>query len=102
MSSHNHPLRLSPEAQKDFSSILRYTGERWGRKQLLIYRDKLHDALMLIEGNPALGHHSAELPTMHRLYFVGSHVIVYRARQDVIEVVRILHQRMSISRGVVE
>ena len=100
MSSHRHLLKLSPEAQKDFASILRYTGERWGRSQLLTYRDKLHGALMLLGGNPALGHPSAELPATHRLYFVGSHVIVYRTREEVTEVVRILHQRMSIPRNV--
>jgi plasmid stabilization system protein ParE len=60
---HKSRLILSPEAQKDFISILRYTGERWGRAQLLIYRDKLNDALMLLSENPQLGHPSMELPT---------------------------------------
>ena len=100
MSSHRHLLKLSPEAQKDFANILRYTGERWGRGQLLAYRDKLHGALMLLGGNAGLGHPSAELPATHRLYFVGSHVIVYRTQVEVTEVVRILHQRMSIPRNV--
>ncbi|MEP6606950.1 MAG: type II toxin-antitoxin system RelE/ParE family toxin [Nitrosospira sp.] len=100
MSSPKSCLTLSPEAQKDFTSILRYTGERWGREQLLIYRDKLNDALMLLGRNPQLGHQSGELSDTHRLYFVGSHVIVYRIRQDTTEVVRILHQRMSITRHV--
>ena len=101
MSSHKLYLALSSEAQKDFTSILRYTGERWGHEQLLTYRAKLNDALLLLGQNPQLGHQSAELPDTHRLYFVGSHVIVYRTRQDATEVVRILHQRMSISRHVV-
>jgi toxin ParE1/3/4 len=100
MSSHKHPLRLSPEAQKDFASILRYTGERWGREQLLIYRDKLNDALLLLAGNSGLGHQSGELAATYRLYLVGSHVIVYRAGADATEVVRILHQRMSLTRQV--
>ena len=98
MSSPKSYLKLSPEAQKDFTSILRYTGERWGHEQLLAYRDKLNDALMLLGQNPQLGHQSRELPGTHRLYFVGSHVIVYRTQQDITEVVRILHQRMSITR----
>jgi toxin ParE1/3/4 len=97
---HKSRLTLSPEAQKDFTSILRYTGERWGRAQLLIYRDKLNDALMLLGENPQLGHQSMELPDTHRLYFVGSHVIVYRVRQDSTEIIRILHQHMSITRYV--
>ncbi|MEO7320266.1 MAG: type II toxin-antitoxin system RelE/ParE family toxin [Nitrosospira sp.] len=100
MSSPKPCLTLSPEAQKDFTSILRYTGERWGREQLLIYRDKLNDALILLGRNPQLGHQSRELSDTHRIYFIGSHVIVYRIRQDTTEVVRILHQRMSITRHV--
>ena len=100
MSSHKPRLKLSPAAQKDFADILRYAGESWGHDQLLIYRDKLNDALMLLGGNPGLGHHSVELPVAHRLYFAGSHVIVYRTRDGVTEVVRILHQRMSVTRHV--
>ena len=56
MSSHKSHLKLSPEAQEDFIGILRYTGERWGHEQLLAYRDKLNDALMLLHQNPQLGH----------------------------------------------
>lgn len=97
MSSPKPRLILSPEAQKDFTGILRYTGEQWGREQLLAYRDKLNDALMLLGRNPQLGHQSTELPDTHRLYFAGSHVIVYRMRRDATEVVRILHQRMSVT-----
>ena len=98
MSSRKTRLKLSPAAQSDFTSILRYTGERWESAQLLAYRDKLHDALTRLGGNPGLGHSSADLPATHSLYFVGSHVIVYRMRAEVVEVVRILHQRMSVSR----
>ncbi|MEO7560380.1 MAG: type II toxin-antitoxin system RelE/ParE family toxin [Nitrosospira sp.] len=100
MSSPKLCLALSPEAQKDFTCILRYTGERWGHEQLLTYRAKLNDALLLLSQSPQLGHQAAELPDTHRLYFFGSHVIVYRTRQDATEVVRILHQRMSITRHV--
>jgi len=97
---HKSSLTLSPEAQKDFTSILRYTGERWGHAQLLVYRNKLNDALMRLVENPQVGHQSMELPDTHRLYFVGSHVIVYRLQQDSTEIIRILHQRMSITRHV--
>lgn len=93
-------LKLSPIAQTDLTSILQYTGERWGQDQLLSYRDKIDHALTLLAGHANLGHFSAELPATHRLYFVGSHVIVYRRRNDVTEVVRILHQRMSFARHV--
>ena len=89
-------LVLSPKAEQDIENILRYTGEQWGEKQIPIYQDKLTGALEAILANPASGHGSAELPETHRVYPVGSHVIVYRIQADVIGVIRILHKRMSL------
>lgn len=100
MSSRNLRLDFSPEAQRDFIGILRYTGKTWGRDQLLMYRDKLNDALQMISQDPRIGHQSNELPPTHRLYYVGSHVIVYQTPGPSIAVVRILHQRMSLARNV--
>ena len=91
------PLKLSPKARQDFIDILRYTGATWGQSQLLIYRDKMNDALQGIGDNPQLGHHRDDLPTTHLAYPVRSHVIVYRIDADSIGVVRILHQRMSLA-----
>jgi toxin ParE1/3/4 len=95
-SSPEYRLVLSPKAQQDIENILRYTGEQWGEKQIPIYREKLTGSLEALLGNPASGHASAELPETHRLCPVGSHVIVYRVRADVIGVIRILHKRMSL------
>lgn len=91
-------LVLAPRARQDFVDILRYTGETWGQDQLHTYRDKIHDALHLIGRNPAIGHRSPALPDTHRLYLVGSHVIVFRDQEASVAVVRILHQRMSLAR----
>ncbi len=93
-------ITLSPKAQQDFIDILRYTGETWGEKQLLAYRDKINEALQAISGNPQLGHHRDDLPPTHHAYLVGSHIIVYRMREDGVAVVRILHQRMSLGKHV--
>jgi toxin ParE1/3/4 len=92
----NRKIVLSPRARQDFIDILRFTGETWGQGQLHVYRDKINDALQLLARNPALGQSSPDLPGTHRLYFVGSHVVVYRDQESVIAVVRILHQRMSL------
>jgi plasmid stabilization system protein ParE len=45
MSSHKYRLIVSPSAQQDIIGILRYTGETWGKNQLLIYRNKIDEAL---------------------------------------------------------
>ncbi|NMG36651.1 hypothetical protein GRF61_19550 [Azoarcus sp. TTM-91] len=87
---------LSPRAKQDFIDILRYTGETWGPEQLHAYRNKLNGALQRIARNPSIGNRAPELPETHRLYFIGSHVIIYRTQDASIAVVRILHQRMSL------
>lgn len=100
MSFPEWPLILSPEAQDDLADILRYTSKRWGQDQLYSYRDRLDDALRSVSRNPQIGRRDPALPETHRLYFVGSHVMVYRTRNETIEVIRILHQRMSIARHI--
>lgn len=91
------PLQLSPKARQDFIDILRYTGEAWGQKQLLIYRDKIDDALKMIVLNPEIGLRRRDLPSNYLAYLVGSHIIVYRVNPGGIGIARILHQRMSVS-----
>lgn len=94
------PVKLSPQARQDFIDILRYTGETWGKNQLLTYRDKLDKALQAISNNIQLGHPHVDLPATHRTYLVGSHMIVYRTDMDNIGVVRILHQRMNLKNHI--
>ena len=102
MSSHSEqlPLKLSPKARKDFIDILRYTGEKWGQEQLLIYRGKINEALLAISHNPQLGHGRDDLPSTHLAYLVGSHIIIYRKNADSLGIIRILHQRMSLAKHV--
>jgi toxin ParE1/3/4 len=100
MSAPEIRLKLSRKARADFTGILQYTGETWGQKQLLVYRDLLAAALETLRGAPNLGRRHADLPPIHRVYLVGSHVIVYRLKGSVLWVARILHQRMSLARHV--
>ena len=94
------PIKLSPRARQDFVDILRYTGETWGAEQLAAYRDKIDKALQMISHNPQLGHRREDLPPTHLAYPVGSHVIVYRLFEAYLGVVRILHQRMGLTRHI--
>jgi len=44
MSCRKKTLKLSAAAQNDLIDILRYTGEQWGKGQLMAYRTKMHQA----------------------------------------------------------
>jgi toxin ParE1/3/4 len=100
MSSPRREIHFAPIALEDFAGILRYTGERWGQEQLHRYAARLDEAIRLLADYPDLGHLSRALPDTHRLYVVGSHVIVYRAEDTSLAIVRILHQRMNLPRHV--
>ena len=90
-------LVTSPRAERDLEHILRYTSDTWGESQLAVYQQLLDNAIRVLRQNPTLGHRSADLSKTHLVYPVGSHVIVYRVLGDLIGIVRVLHQRMSVS-----
>lgn len=97
MSSHKFILELSPAAYEDRVNIIHGTALKWGDEQAMIYHDAIDKALDTLCLNHNIGHISQDLPGEYRLYLVRSHVIVYKARQGMISVSRILDQRMSIS-----
>jgi len=97
MSSHKFRLELSPAAHDDWTAITHHTILNWGETQANLYHEKLEKALETIRLHSDIGHGHSDLPDFYRLYPVGSHVIVYRIRQEMISVMRILHQRMSLA-----
>jgi toxin ParE1/3/4 len=98
MSSPKYQLQVSPQAQQDIIDILRYTGEKWGQEQLLLYSNKLDTAIVMIGQHPEIGQRIPEISETHRLYLVGSHVVVYRIQNELVSISRLLHQRMSLTR----
>lgn len=102
-------IRLGDEAERDFVHILRSTKEKFGERQLGVYRVTLLEALAALEAGPdALGSVAREeiLPNLRTLHVArkgrrGRHFILYRAApENVIEVVRILYDAMDLARHV--
>lgn len=98
MSSPERGLILSPAAAADFADIPQYTLENWGEGQMQAYRDVLDHALRRVRDDPHIGRSRPEISPMHRFYTAGSHAVVYRVTARAVEVSRILHGRMDISR----
>jgi toxin ParE1/3/4 len=87
---------LSPAARADLEQIWDYTCERWGDDQAEEYVREIQRAMERIVHNPMIGRACDEVRAGYRRHAVGSHALYYRASGDVIEVVRILHQRMDV------
>jgi toxin ParE1/3/4 len=87
-------LRLSYAARMDLRQIAAYTRDRWGTKQALSYVTQLEKAFERVGKMTRLGKPVLGLEETYRALNVGSHVVFYRAENDAILIVRILHQRM--------
>jgi toxin ParE1/3/4 len=100
-------IRLGEEAERDFVHILKYTRDTFGARQVAVYKATLIAALAeLASGTDVLGSVARDeiLPDLRTLHVArrgrhGRHFIMYRAAgESVIEVIRILHDRMDLAR----
>lgn len=88
-------FKLSRKAKADLRSIALYTERRWGREQRNHYILQFDQCFHLLGENPNLGQSCEDLSPGYRQYPQASHHILYRVASDgVVEVIRILHQRM--------
>ena len=91
---------LSNAAVEDLRSIMAYTLEEWGSQQVIDYRDRIEDKLVLLAEFPGMGRTNDNLPG-HILYMVeGEHYVFYRVVNDGIEVIRLLHVHMDVFRHI--
>jgi toxin ParE1/3/4 len=98
MSARSRPVRLSPDAQRDYDDILLYGFLTWGETQVQHYRSALDRGLVAIGDYPEIGRsHDRLLPGCRSLQ-VEHHEIYDRINPDEIEVVRILHERADAAR----
>lgn len=87
---------LSPQAEQDLRNIYDYTIKTWGVEQFTAYRELINTALDAIIADPFLvgSKERNDLSANCRLYRVGHHYIAYRQKDKLIEVARVLHERM--------
>jgi toxin ParE1/3/4 len=89
---------LSPAAQADLEQIWDYTHDQWGIEQEAYLRE-LQSAIERAAANPQIGRACDEVRAGYRKLAAGSHTLFYRvSAEGVIDVVRVLHQRMDVDR----
>jgi toxin ParE1/3/4 len=103
-------FRLTQLAGSDYADILDWTRRRYGRAQAIAYKQLLDRAIEMVAADPNhIGSRSrSEFGAGLRSIHVGlaasrrsaaRHVIIYRtAPEDIVEIVRIFHDAMEISR----
>ncbi|MFA5701895.1 MAG: type II toxin-antitoxin system RelE/ParE family toxin [Advenella sp.] len=90
---------LSSKAVLDLSDIWDYSAEQWGVVQADRYIRSIHEACQLLASGKLKGTSADFIRAGYRKQIVGMHLLFYRMTVDgVIDVVRILHQRMDVGR----
>ena len=91
---------LSPAARADVEESRDYTVRNWGEAPAERYTRDIRDACEAL-GDGTLSVRSAEdIRAGYRKAAVGSHVMSFRVRADVVEVVRILHRSVDVGRHI--
>ena len=88
---------LSPAAELDLDDMWDYSAEHWGLNQAERYIRMIEDTIVgLAQGTqPSQG--ASHIRAGYRRALIGSHVLFFKETDTLIDVIRILHQRMDPS-----
>lgn len=87
---------ITKKAVSDLEEIWLYTVEKWSIDQADRYYKLIFDEIHFICKNLNAGKSMEHVRKGYRASKVKSHLIYYRIENDIIEVIRILHERMDI------
>ena len=91
----NRPI-LRPGAVRDIEQIWTYTANRWGAAQAERYIRQIRDACATLATGEHTGTDASDVLPAYRKIRAGRHIVFFRAQPDgVVEIVRILHERMD-------
>lgn len=90
--------KISKEAALDLENIWLYTFETWSEEQADRYYSLLLDEIEEVAKRPKSGRDQGHIRKGYLRTRVKSHFIFYKvnSKEDQIEIIRILHQRMDI------
>ncbi len=91
--------RISQQAIDDLNDIWVYTFNKWSKKQADRYYDLIMEEIEFIADNYLVGKSAEHTRKNYRVTKIKSHLIFYRKiKNEIAEIVRILHQRMDIKK----
>ena len=91
--------RISEKAISDLEKIWFYTLNKWSKEQADRYYDLIIGEIEFIADNFMTGKSVEQTRKNYRSTKIKTHLIFYRkVENDVVEIVRILHQRMDIKK----
>jgi toxin ParE1/3/4 len=88
--------RLRASAVADLEGIWEYTFRKWSKDQADRYHGLIIDEIVYISENRTAGKDISHIKEGYYVTYVKSHMIFFRRQNDIVHVIRILHQRMNI------
>lgn len=94
---------ISEKANQDIEKIWLYTYENWSLEQADRYYNLILDEIEFIAENFESGKSVDFIKNGYRASLVKSHIIFYKkSRSNVVEIIRVLHQKMDIENQIDE
>ena len=94
---------ISEKALEDINNIWIYTAENWSVEQADRYYNLIIDEIEYIVDNLDMARDFGKIRKSYRYSKVKSHLIFFKKdKENEIEVVRILHERMNIENRLAE
>ena len=95
-------LDLTEAAIEDLRSIREYTLRTWGERQEEMYLERFWNRFEKLLNEPSIYRFRHDLFPDCQLAAEGKHVILFRVRKDVLQVVRVLHSAMDFTRQLAD
>ena len=96
------PYTISKKAISDLEEIWLYTFENWSVDQADHYYNLIFQEIQFIRKNIASGTSMEHVRKGYRASKVKSHFIFYRIQNNVLEIIRILHEQMDIENRLID
>lgn len=95
--------RISEKAIEDLENIWLYTLNRWSKEQADRYYRLIINEIEFVAENFMTGKSAENIRKGYRSSVVKSHLIFYKKTSNgVVEIIRILHQRMDVKNRLEE
>jgi toxin ParE1/3/4 len=94
---------ISEKANQDIEKIWLYTFENWSLEQADRYYNLILDEIEFISENFESGKSVDHIKKGYRASKVKSHIIFYKkSKRNIVEIIRVLHQKMDIENRIEE
>lgn len=88
-------VKILPEADVDLEEIWLYSAETWSMEQADRYVTNFYAKFQTLAEMPQIGREYPDISPPIRIYPIGQHYVIYQVQQELLVIVRILHQRRN-------